>query len=329
MNRRDTVLALLAVNAAPLAAFAQAKAKARRVGFLTPRSRPVPPELDPFFEAFALGMRELGYVEGKNLVVERRYGDGKYQRLPELASELVRLDVEVIVAYGTAAVQAAQRATGAIPIVIAAAVDPVGSRLIASLSRPAGNTTGLSAIAVDLSPKHLELLKEIVPNLACIAVLINPDNSSHAAVQKNVRSAAHRLGVEVVAVPARGPDDIDGAFAAATRERAGAIVVAGDAFFSGQGPLLAKASLKYQMPTISIYQDHVTAGGLMSYGQNIADYHRRSATFVDKILKGARPADLPVEQPTTIELRINSNTAKALGLKISQSLLMRADELIQ
>ena len=328
MNRRDSVLALVAVNAAPRA-FAQAKVKVRRIGFLSPRSRPLPPELDPFFEAFALGMRELGYVEGKNLTIERRYGEGKYQRLPELASELVRLDVEVIVAYGTAAVQAAQRATGAIPIVIAAAVDPVGSRLIASLSRPAGNTTGLSAIAVDLSPKHLELLNEIVPNLARVAVLINPDNASHAAVQKNVRGAAERLSMSVVAVSARGPDDIDGAFATAARERAGAIIVAGDAFFSGQGPLLAKASLKYQIPTVSIYQDHVTTGGLMSYGQNIADFHRRSATFVDKILKGARPADLPVEQPTTIELRINANTAKALGLTISQTLLLRADEVIQ
>jgi putative ABC transport system substrate-binding protein len=331
MNRRDTVLALIALGTAggPLAALAQPQPGMPRVGFLTPRPRPIAPNHDAFSDAFSAGMRERGYVEGRNLVVEWRYVDGQYAGLAGLAADLVRLDVKVIVAYGTAAVQAAQRATRTIPIVIAAAVDPVGSGLVESLSRPGGNTTGLSAIAVDLSPKHLELLKTMMPKLARVAVLTNPGNSSHAAVVKNVGAAARIFSIEVIAVSARTPDEIGAAFASAARQRVGAVIVAGDAFFSAQGPLLADASVKYRMPAISIYEDHVTAGGLMSYGQDIADYHRRSAIFVDKILKGAKPGDLPVEQPTKIELAINLKTAKALGLAIPQSLRISADRVIE
>lgn len=329
MKRRDLVLALLALGASPLSGFAQQQPKMSRVGFLTPRSRPIAPNHDAFSDAFTTGMRERGYVEGKNLIVEWRYVDGQYAGLADLAADLVRLNVEVIVAYGTAAVQAAQRATRTIPIVIAAAVDPVGSGLVASLSRPGGNTTGLSAIAVDLSPKHLELLKTMMPKLARVAVLTNPGNSSHAAVAKNVEAAAKVFGMEVIAASARTPVEIGSAFASAAKARSGAVIVAGDAFFSGQGPHLADASVKYRMPTISIYQEHVTAGGLMSYGQNIADFHRQSATFVDKILKGAKPEDLPVEQPTKIDFHINGKAAKALGLTIPQLLLLRADEVIR
>ena len=274
-------------------------------------------------------MRERGYVAGKNLVIEWRYLDGQSGNLNDLAADLVRLNVEVVVAYGTAAVQAAQRATSTIPIVIAAAVDPVGSGLVASLARPGGSTTGLSAIAVDLSPKHLELLKTMIPRLLRVAVLTNPGNPSQAAVTKNVEMAARGLGIEVVAASARNPAEIESALAHAARVRVGAVIVAGDAFFSGQGALFSAASLKNRMPTISIYREHVQAGGLISYGQNIADFHRQAATFVDKILKGARPADLPVEQPTMYELFINQKTAKALGLTIPQSLLLRADEVIQ
>jgi len=329
VNRRDLVLALLALGASPLSGFAQQQPKMSRVGFLTPRSRPIAPNHDAFSDAFTTGMRERGYVEGRNLIVEWRYVDGQYAGLSDLAADLVRLNVEVIVAYGTAAVQAAQRATRTIPIVIAAAVDPVGSGIVASLSRPGGNTTGLSAIAVDLSPKHLELLKTMMPKLARVAVLTNPGNSSHAAVAKNVEAAAKGFGMEVIAASAHTSVEIGSAFASAARARAGAVIVAGDAFFSGQGPLLADASVKYRMPTISIYQEHVTAGGLMSYGQNIADFHRQSATFVDKILKGAKPENLPVEQPTKIDFHINGKTAKALGIEIPQSVLIRATEVIQ
>ena len=329
MNRRDAVRALLALGASPLSGFAQQPPKMSRVGFLTPRSRPIAPNHDAFSDAFTTGMRERGYIEGKNLVVEWRYVDGPSAGLADLAADLVRLNVEVIVAYGTAAVQAAQRATKTIPIVIAAAADPVSSGLVASLSRPGGNTTGLSAIAVDLSQKHVELLKTMLPKLARVVVLTNPGNSSHAAVAKNVEAAATGFGIEVIVASARTPVEIAGAFASAARERAGAVIVAADAFFSGQGPPLADASVKNRMPTISIYQEHVATGGLMSYGQNIADFHRQSATFVDKILKGAKPENLPVEQPTRIEFHINGKTAKALGLTIPQLLLQRADEVIR
>ncbi len=271
MNRRDTLLVLLALSAAPVAARAQAQSGVRRIGFLTPRSRPSPPARDTFFEAFAEGMRALGYVEGKNLVIERRYADGTYARLPALAAELAGLKVEVIVAYGTTAVQAAQAASKTIPIVIAAAVDPVGSGLVAGLARPGGNTTGLSAIAVDLSPKHLEFLKAVMPQLARVAVLVNPGNSANAAVEKNVEGAAKGFGIGVIPVSARTPDEIGAAFASAARQKAGAMIVAGDAFFSEQGDLLASTSAKHRIPTISIYQAHVEAGCLMSYGQSVED----------------------------------------------------------
>lgn len=335
MNRRDALRVLAAIGAtgatgaAALRAFAQAPARVRLIGFLTPRSQPVPPARDAFFDAFEKGMRVLGYVEGKNLAIERRYADGKSPLLAEFAAELAGLKVEVIVAYGTAAVKAAQSATGRIPIVIAAAVDPVGSGLVASLARPGGNTTGLSAIGVDLSPKHLELLRAVLPRLTRVALLVNPDNASNAAVEKNVERAANGFGIEVIAVAARSPQEIPMAFEAAARHKAGAVIVAGDAFFSGQGALLAEASVRQRMPSIGIYETHVKAGALMSYGQDIADYHRQSAAFVDRILKGAKPADLPVEQPTRIDFVINAKTARALGLAIPQSILLRADRVIE
>ena len=329
MKRRDLVRALLVFGVSPWRAFAQPHPGVSRIGFLTSRSRPIAPDRDAFSDAFSAGMRERGYVEGRNLLIEWRYADGQSAALADLAADLVRLDVQVIVAYGTAAVQAAQRATSTRPIVIAAAVDPVASGLVASLSRPGGKTTGLSAIAVDLGPKHVELLKDTIAKLARVAVLVNPGNSSHAAVVGSITAAAKRFGIEVTAVSARAPADIGAAFATAARARTGAVIVAADAFFSGQGRLLAQWSLETRIPTISIYQDHVAAGCLMSYGQNIAEFHRQSATFVDKILKGAKPEDLPVEQPTRIELHVNERTARALGISIPLSLLLRADEVIR
>jgi putative ABC transport system substrate-binding protein len=333
MNRRDTILALLALGAgaaaAPLAAFAQMPTKVRRIGFLTPRSRPSPPDHDAFSDAFTQGMRELGYVEGKNLVIEWRYGGAGYLRLPDLAAELARMDLEVIVVYGTAAAQALKRATSSIPIVVAAAVDLVESGIVASLRRPGGNVTGLSAIGVDLSPKHAELMKTMMPKLASVAVLMNPGNSTHPAVLKNVQIAAQGLGLKVVPVDAAAPNEIEGAFLAAARKGAGAVIVGTDAFYSGQGSRLADASLKHRLPSISIYDEHVLAGCLMSYGQDIAGFHRQAATYVDKILRGAKPADLPVEQPTRFQLVINRKTSKAFGLAISQELLLRADKVIE
>ena len=332
MNRRDVLCALLVAgaSAAPglLTAPALAQSKVRRIGYLTPRSRPSPPQRDAFADAFMQGMRDLGYEEGKNLFVERRYADGNYKSLLELAAELTRMDLDVIVVYGTAAAQAAKRATSRTPIVVAAAVDLVGSRIVESLSRPGGNVTGLSAVGVDLSPKHAELMKTMMPRLASIAVLMNPGNSTHAAILKNVESASEKIGMKVVPTDARAASEIDGAFATGARKGASAVIVATDAFYSGQGTRLAEASLKHRMPTISIYDEHVQAGCLMSYGQNIAAFHRQAATYVDKILKGAKPADLPVEEPTRLELAINLKTAKALGLVVPQSLLLMADQTI-
>jgi putative ABC transport system substrate-binding protein len=300
MDRRAFISTLTGgLIAAPLAMPARAQTKARRLAFLTPRSRPSPPGHDAFSQAFVQGMRELGYVEGTNLVVEWRYANGIYKSLPDLAAELTRADPEVIVAYGTAAAQALKKATSSIPIVVAAAVDLVGSGIVESLRRPGGNVTGLSAIGVDLSPKHLELLRTVMPRLASVAVLINPGNSTHPAVLKNVVASAEKFAaLKVVSADARVPNDIEGAFTVASRKGAGAVIVATDAFYSGQGPRLADASLKHHLPTTSIYDENVQAGCLMSYGQDIAAFHRQAATYVDKILKGARPADLPVEQPT-------------------------------
>jgi len=323
-RRRSLVLLAAAASSAPVRSLAQPPPKIRRIGFLTPRASP-----DPFFEAFREGMRELGYVNGTNVTIELRHADGQYDRLPALAAELVRLDPEVIATYGTAAAKALQQHTRSIPIVVAAAVDLVGAGIVASLARPGGNVTGLSVIAVDLSPKHLELLQTVIPRMVRVAVLVNPGNAANAAVLKNVQAAAQPLGIKVLPVEARTVEEMTRGFAAIARDHGGAVIVAADAFFSGQGRLVAELSLKHHLPTIGIYRDHVLAGGLMSYGQDIAQFHRQAATFVDKILRGAKPADLPVEQPTKFELVINLKTAKALGLTVPPLVLLRSDQVIE
>ena len=323
-RRRSLVLLAAAASSAPVRSFAQPPPKIRRIGFLTPRASP-----DPFFDAFREGMRELGYVNGTNVTIEPRHANGQYDRLPALAAELVRLDPEVIATYGTAAAKALQQHTRSIPIVVAAAVDLVGAGIVASLARPGGNVTGLSVIAVDLSPKHLELLQTVIPRMVRVAVLVNPGNAANAAVLKNVQAAAQPLGIKVLPVEARTVEEMTRGFAAIARDHGGAVIVAADAFFSGQGRLVAELSLKHHLPTIGIYRDHVLAGGLMSYGQDIAQFHRQAATFVDKILRGAKPADLPVEQPTKFELVINLKTAKALGLTVPPLVLLRSDQVIE
>lgn len=275
------------------------------------------------------GMLALGYDEGRNLAIDWRFANGDYQRFAALAAELVRGQPEVIVAYGTAGVQALQREARNIPIVIAAAIDPVGSGFGESLARPGGNITGLSALAVDLSQKHLELLGAVIPKLSRVAVLLNPGNSRSAAVFKSVQSSAQKLGIKVISVEAGGPDQFERAFAVMARDRVGAAIIAGDASFSAQGKTIAEMALKHRIATIGIYREHAAAGSLMSYGQNIADFHRLAATYVDKILRGAKPGELPIEQPTKIEFVINGKTAKALGLKIPQSVLVRADRVIE
>lgn len=330
MKRRDFFsLVGAAVAVRPASLLAQQDTKLRRIGFLTPRSHPVPPGRDAFSDAFMQGMNDLGYQEGKNLGVEWRYADGDYQRLAGFAAELIAMNPSVIVTYGTAAVRVLQKATSSVPIVVTAALDLVGASIVASLARPGANITGLSVINLDMSPKQLQLLKTFVPTLSRVAVLLNPDNAANPQVLQQVQTAGPQLGIDVVAINAATPQAIGSAFAEAAGQGAGGVIVAADAFFSGQGATLAAAALHHRLPTISIYEDHVVAGCLINYGQNVAEFHRHAARYVDRILKGARPEDLPVEQPTKIDLVINSKTAAALGLTIPLELAVSADRVIE
>jgi putative tryptophan/tyrosine transport system substrate-binding protein len=329
MRRRNFIMLLGGAAAWPLTARAQQDSRVWRIGFLTPRSRPSPPDRDTFSDAFMQGMSALGYSEGRNLVVEWRYAEGDYKKLTGFATELAGMNPPVIVTYGTAAARVLQGTTKTIPIVVAAAVDLVGAGIVASLAHPGGNITGLSVIDVDISGKQLELLKAILPMLSRVAVLLNPGNAANPAVLKHVQGIAPALSVEVVAVNAATPQAIENAFADAAQQRAGAVIVAADAFFSGQGPTIAASALQHRLPTISLYQDHVVAGCLMNYGQDVADFHRQAAKYVDRILKGAKPEDLPVQQPTKFDLVINRKTAEALGLAIPQGLLVSADRVIE
>jgi putative ABC transport system substrate-binding protein len=308
---------------------AQEQGKIRRIGFLAPLSRSTPSHPDIYYDAFMQGMRELGYVEGRNLVIEWRFADGRFERLSGLAAELVRMNVDVIVTHSTPAIQALRRATSTVPIVFAVVFDPVGSGFAASLARPGGNITGLSVIDVDPSPKRLELLKTMLPALSRVAVLVNPGSSVHPAIVKSVQAAGQHAGMKVLPVDARTPEEIERGFATMSQERAEGVIIADDAFFRGRRQQIADLAAKNRMPAITPWREYVSAGGLMSYGQNIADSFRRAATYVDKILKGAKPGELPIEQPTRIHLAINRKTAKALGLTIPQELLLRADEVIE
>jgi putative ABC transport system substrate-binding protein len=330
MRRREFITLLGgATVAGPIAARAQQAGTVWRLGFLTPRSHPIPPAHDAFSDAFVEGMSNLGYNEGRNLVVEWRYADGDYTRLSGFANELVGMNLSVIVTYGTAAARELQKSTTSIPVVVAAAVDLVGAGIVASLARPGRNITGLSVIDVDISTKQLELLKAFSPKLTRVAVLLNPGNSANPLVLKHVEAGASAFGVKIVAVNAATPQAIETAFAEAVQQGAGAVIVAADAFFSGQGPQIANSAAQHRLATISLYRDHVLAGCLISYGQNVAEFHRQAATYVDKILKGAKPEDLPVEQPTKFDLLINSKTAATLGLAIPRELLVSADKVIE
>jgi putative ABC transport system substrate-binding protein len=313
--------------AVPLAAFAQHQGKVWRVGFLIAR-RLAPGDTD-YYRAFPQGMRELGYVEGRDLVIEWRSADGKFERLPDLAAELIQLKVDVIVTAGTAATSAAQKATTTVPIVMGTTNDAVIGGFVKSLARPGGNITGISNLTVDISAKELEILLSIVPTLSRVAVLVNPGNSSHATIVQSVQTAALKTDVKILPVEARTPQEIENGFSTMTQQNAGAVFVALDAFLIQQGRQIAELATRYRMPSVFAIREHVEVGGLLSYGPNLSDNYRRAATYVDKILKGAKPGDLPIEQPTKFELVINLKTAKALGLTIPQSLLLRADEVIQ
>ena len=327
MNRRDAVSALLALCAAPLVSHAQPEVKIWRVGFLTQRRRPDSIDSD-FIGAFPRGMRELGYVEGKNLVIEWRFEE-RSERLPDRAAELVRLNVDVIVSGSSQAIRALQEATNTIPIVMATSGDPIGSGFVKSLARPGGNITGLSNLTSDIGIKQLELLLSMVPALSRVAVLVNPVNPSLEAFLKNVQSAGQAGGVTVLTLEARTSQEVENAFIMIAQGNARAVIVPTDALFIQNYHTIAQLAAKNRLPSVSQIRQYAEAGGLLSYGPNLAEQFRRAASYVDKIFKGAKPSDLPVEQSSTFELLINSRTAKALGLTIPQSLLQRADEVIQ
>jgi len=313
---------------APLTSDAQKSTKVYRIGVLSPFSPPAGPS--PPLEAFRQGLRDLGWIEGQNIAMEYRWAEGKTERLPKLAAELVRLNVEVIfVAWGTAGALAAKQATSTIPIVMGAVGDPVGAGLAAGLARPGGNITGLSSLALELEGKRLELLKEVVPKLSRVAVLWDPANPYSSVAYKEKQAAARTLGVKLQSVVVREATDFDPAFAAMTRDRPGGLVVHGYIVLVRHRTRIVEFAAKNRLPAIYPLTDFVDAGGLMSYGASVPDNHRRAAAYVDKILKGTKPADLPVEQPTRFELVVNLKTAKALGLTIPPSVLVRADKVIQ
>jgi putative ABC transport system substrate-binding protein len=329
MERR-TFMAMLTggIVVAPLAAEAQQAAKVARIGYLALNRAAAPDVL----EAFLQGLRDLGYVEGRNLVIEYRDAEGKPERLPALAAELVALKVEVIVAPGTLAALAAKQATRTIPIVFPSVGDPVTDGLVTSLARPGGNVTGLSPFGEELVGKRLELLTQAVPGVSRVAVLWQPGavpERTEKDILKGADVAARALGVRPQFVEARGPADFDRAFSDMTRVRASALTVLPYAMFINERRHLVDLAAKNRLPAVYGLREFVDAGGLMAYGPDRADMYRRAATYVDKILKGAKPGDLPVEQPTKFELVINLKTAKALGLTIPQSLLQRADEVIR
>ena len=312
--------------AAPLAAEAQQAGKVWRVGYLDQGSAE---RNKPYLEAFQRGLRDLGWVEGKNVAFEIRFAEGKTDRLPALAAELVRLKVDLIATSSTPAALAAKQATMTIPIVIGFAADPVGSGIVRSLARPGGNITGWTHQGLELRAKYLELLKEAVPEATRFGVLWNPANPVHQSSMEVIEASARRLKVDLYPVGVREPKELESAFSLLAGKRADALVVYPDGMFHSQTSLIVALAAQRRFPAIYGIRDYIEAGGLMTYGTNLYDMFRLGASLADKILKGAKPADLPVVQPTTFELVINLKTAKALGLTIPPSLLMRADEVIE
>ena len=311
-----------------LAVDAQRRDQVPRVGYLSPGSPSDPVRLRRF-EAFRQGLRELGYVEGQNITIDARWAEGNYDRYPVLAADLVRVKANIIVAVGGAATQAAQQATTTIPIVMSTVLDPVGSQLVTSLAHPGGNVTGLSIMAPEIVGKQLQLLREVVPSVSRVAVLSNPANPGSAAQLREAEAAGRALNMQLEALEARVPKEIDSAFAAMTRQRVGALLILADAIFTNQRRQIAQLSLKQRLPSVYGVRGYAEAGGLLVYSVDPLDLEARAAIYVDKILRGAKPGDLPIEQPTKFELVINLKTAKALGLFIPQSLLVRAGEVIQ
>jgi putative ABC transport system substrate-binding protein len=328
LNNRRKLVAFLGASAlaAPLASFAQQLAKIPRIGFLSTFS---PSEEALWLEAFRLGLRDLGWIEGKNVVIEYRYAEGRSDRIADLAADLVRIKVDLIVVTTTTSALAAKKATRTIPIVMASVGDPVASGIVASLARPGSNITGLSQMAQELVGKRLELLKEIVPKLSRVAVLWNPQDASSTLNWKEIQFPARQLGIHLLALEVRNPTEFDKAFKDATKARAGALVITPAVVFVLHFKRIADLATKYRLLSIYHRREFPDSGGLMAYGVDRSDMFRRAATFVDKILKGAKPADLPVEQPMKFELVLNKRTARDLGIKIPNSILVQATTVIE
>jgi putative ABC transport system substrate-binding protein len=326
MERRAFMGALAGgLLAAPLSAEAQSSGKAPRIMFISTTF----PESSPTSDAFRQGLRDLGYVEGRNIGIEWRWGRGSTGRFPDFAAEAVRLNVDVIVAANDAGARAAQQLTKTIPIVVAIMSDPVGSGFVASLARPGGNITGLTTQAGELSAKRLQLLKEALPNLSRVALIVDTNDQSYRHTSQNAEATARLLGLQARTREVRTRDELGSAFAAVAKSGAGAIALVGGTMLYANRAEVAEHALKNHMPMICDSRESVQAGCLMSYQTQLAALFRRAAAYVDKILKGAKPRDLPVEQPGTFELVINLKSAKTLGLTIPPSLLGRADEVIQ
>ena len=331
MNKRRTLLLGLSLGtlSAAMPTLAQQQTKIWRVGVLAQRARSSQSETGQF-EAFVMAMRELGYSEGKNLVIEWRYSEKNDERLLDMATQLIQLKVDVIVASGTVTTIAAKRMTDTIPIVMISVTDPVASGLVASLGRPGGNVTGLSMGAGgNWRSKMLELMMPVVPKLSRVALLMNRNNPGNTVGLKNFQDSAQKVGVTVVPIDATTPEELEKGFARMKLERVGAVIVALDSSKSKHLQKIAALATKYRLPSSSLSRDYTAAGLLMSYGHDFGEFYRLAATYVDKILKGAKPADLPVQQPTKFILVINGKTAKALGLTIPPELLLRADEVIE
>ena len=328
ISRRDLLAALSLLAVAPPGTLAQQPGKVWRVGFLA-QGHVDFTDADYIYGPFMQGMRELGYFEGKNLVVTWRSAEGNIERLPELAAELVRLKPDVLTTAATAASLAAQKATATIPIVMISVADPIGTGLAKTLARPGGNSTGLSIMSAELTPKRLELLRGMVPKARRVAYMVNPANAANTLALKNVQAAAQKLGVKMQPLEAGTSEQIANAFAAMAHQNAGALIVPRDPLFIQQNRQIVELAAKQRLPSIGSFGEHAEAGGLMSYGQNSRENFRRAAIYIDKIFKGADPGNLPVEQPTTFELIVNLKTAKALGIKVPQTILIQATKVIE
>jgi putative tryptophan/tyrosine transport system substrate-binding protein len=330
MTRRTFLGGLtLGTLSIPFAAEPQPAGKVWRIGLLVPGSAS-----GGRTEAFQRGLRDLGYIEGQNIVIESRYAEGRADRLPSLVAELIDLKVDVLVIEGNAGINAGRNATKTIPIVMAPSGDPLGAGFVASLARPGGNITGLSLLLTGLARKRLELLKEAVPRASRLAVLWSPSRRATGSITADLafaetQTAAGVLGVKLQSIEVEGPAEFDQAFSVMRRDHADALVLISNSLLFTHRSRLADLARKHQIPAMFEFREYVEAGGLMAYGANLDDLSRRAATYVDKILKGAKPADLPVEQPTKFELVINLKTAKALGLTIPQAILLRADHVIE